>query len=127
MTVGELPILVRLGFYAALLLALGVVDRLSDSFWPPLAVLAGFLLVVLPVTARVFGRARGPMPRASGSTVVGFAAVLTLLAAIETAAVPDYGLSAIFWIVAVIIPSLEVLGYLARREARMRADSETNP
>jgi hypothetical protein len=120
MTVGELPLYVRAAFYVALLGALALAELLSDRFYWPLAVLAGFLLGVLPAIARVFGRERGPMPSASGRVVVGFAAVLTLLTAIEVALIPDLGLSAIFWIVAIVIPSFEVLGYLARREARRR-------
>ena len=124
MSVGELPLYVRVAFYGALLSALALAELLSDRSYWPLAVLAGFLLVVLPVLARVFGRARGPMPRASGRVVVAFAAVLTLLTAIEVALIPDLGLSAIFWIVAIVIPSFEFLGYAARREARARADSE---
>jgi hypothetical protein len=80
-----------------------------------------FLFVVLPIVARSFGRGRGPMPRASGRTTVAFAAFLTLLAAIEVALIPDLGLGPTFWIVAIIIPSMEFLGYLTRREARTPA------
>lgn len=118
MTVGELPFLVRLGFYAALLASLAVADLLSDEGWVPLIVLAGFLFAVLPATVRLFGRRRGPMPRASGREIVAFAAVLTLLTAIEVAVVPDFGLGAIFWIVATLVPSFEVLGYLTRNQPR---------
>jgi hypothetical protein len=124
MTVGELPFVVRLGFYAALLASLAVADLVSDGLWLPLLVLAGFLFVVLPMVVRAFARERGPTPKTTTRDVVAFAAVLTLLAAIETALVPDFGLGAIFWIVAVIVPSLEVLSYLTRQEARTRADSE---
>jgi hypothetical protein len=125
MTVGELPFPVRLAFYAALLASLAVADLVSDGLWFSLLVLAGFLFVVLPVVVRAFARERGPMPpKATTRDVIAFAAVLTLLAAIETALVPDFGLGAIFWIVAVVVPSLEVLSYLTRQEARARADSE---
>lgn len=124
MTVGELPFVVRLGLYAALLASLAAADLLSDSAWVPFLVLVGFLIVVLPFTVRVFGRRGGPMPRASGRAIVGFAAVLTLLTAIEVSVIPDYGLGAIFWIVATLIPSFEVLGYLARSE--VRADETVN-
>lgn len=120
MTVGELPLYVRVAFYAALLGVVALADLASDRAYWPLAVLAGFLLVVLPVSVRVFGRGGGPMPKATGRVVVAFAAVLTLLTAIEVALIPDLGLSAIFWIVAIIIPSFEFLGYAARWEARQR-------
>jgi hypothetical protein len=115
-TVGELPFLVRLGFYAALLASLAAADLLSDEGWVPLVVLVGFLFVVLPASVRLFGRRRGTIPRASGREIVAFAAVLTLLTAIEVAVVPDLGLGAIFWIVATLIPSFEVLGYLTRNQ-----------
>jgi hypothetical protein len=124
MTVGELPFPVRLGFYAALLASLAAADLLSEGIWLSLVVLAGFLFVVLPIVVRAFARERRPMPKTTTRDVVAFAAVLTLLAAIETALVPDFGLGATFWIVAVVIPSLEVLSYLTRQEARTRADSE---
>jgi hypothetical protein len=117
-TVGELPFLVRLGFYAALLASLAAADLLSDEGWVPLVVLVGFLFVVLPASVRLFGRRRGTIPRASGREIVAFAAVLTLLTAIEVAVVPDLGLGAIFWIVATLIPSFEVLGYLTRNQPR---------
>ena len=103
MTVGELPFLVRLGFYAALLASLAAADLLSDEGWVPLIVLVGFLFAVLPATVRLFGRGRGPMPRASGREIVAFAAVLTLLTAIEVSVVPDFGLGALFWIVATLV------------------------
>ena len=126
MTVGELPFLVRLGFYAALLACLAVADLVSDGLWLSLVVLAGFLFIVLPVVVRRFARERGPMPRATTRDIVAFAAVLTLLAAIEVALVPDFGLGAVFWIVAVVVPSLEVLSYLTRQEARPSAESESD-
>jgi hypothetical protein len=126
MTVGELPFPVRLAFYAALLACLAVADLVSDGFWLSLVVLAGFLFIVLPIVVRAFARERGPTPRTTTRDVVAFAAVLTLLAAVETALVPDFGLGAIFWIVAVVVPSLEVLSYLTRQEARTRANSESN-
>jgi hypothetical protein len=118
MTVGELPFPVRLAFYVALLASLAVADLASDGLWLSLLVLAGFLFVVLPMVVRAFARERGPMPKATTRDIVAFAAVLTLLAAIETALVPDFGLGAVFWIVAVVVPSLEVLSYLTRQEAR---------
>jgi hypothetical protein len=123
MTVGELPFPVRLAFYAALLASLAVADLVSDGIWLSLVVLAGFLFIVLPAVVRAFARERGPTPRATTRDVVAFAAVLTLLAAVETALVPDFGLGAVFWIVAVVVPSLEVLSYLTR-QPRTRADSE---
>jgi hypothetical protein len=125
-TVGELPFPVRLVFYAALLASLAVADLVSDGLWLSLLVLAGFLFVVLPMVVRAFARERGPMPKTTTRDIVAFAAVLTLLAAIETALVPDFGLGAVFWIVAVVVPSLEVLSYLTRQEARTRDDSESN-
>lgn len=118
MTVGELPVPVRLGFYAALLASLAAADLLSDEGWVPFVVLVGFLFVVLPASVRLFGRRRGAIPRASGREIVAFAAVLTLLTAIEVAVVPDFGLGALFWIVATLIPSFEVLGYLTRNQPR---------
>ena len=126
MTVGELPFLVRLGFYAALLASIAAADLLSDGLWLSLGVLVVFLFVVLPIVVRAFARERGPLPKTTTRDVIAFAAVLTLLAAIETALVPDFGLGAVFWIVAVVVPSLEVLSYLTRQEARTRADSESN-
>jgi hypothetical protein len=117
--VGELPWPVRVGFYGALLAALAVADRASDSVWPPLGVLAAFLLAGLPVLVKAFAEERESMPRASGQAIVGFAAVLTVLTTIEVAVIPDYGLGALFWIVATLIPAFEALGYLARREARV--------
>jgi hypothetical protein len=125
-SVGELPFPVRLGFYAVLLASLAAADLLSDGLWLSLVVLAGFLFVVLPIVVRAFGQERGPVPKTTTRDIVVFAAVLTLLAAIETALVPDFGLGATFWIVAVVVPSLEVLSYLTRQEARTRADSESN-
>jgi hypothetical protein len=122
LTVGELPFAVRAAFALALLVSLAVAERVSDGAYWSLAVLAVFLLVVLPVTVRVFGRHGGPAPRASGRAVLAFAATLTFLAAVETALIPDYGLGATFWIVAILIPSFEVLGWVARREARAEAE-----
>jgi hypothetical protein len=120
----EIPVAVRIAFYAWLLAALALAELLTDgSFWP-LAVLAGFLLVVLPICVRVFGRAGEPGAKASGKTVVGFAAFLTVLTAIEVALIPDFGLGTTFWIVAILTPSLEFLGYLSRRESRKSAESE---
>ena len=118
MRIGELAWPVRVVFSVALLVSLAVVELVSDAFYWPLAVVAGFLFVVLPVVVRLFGQRRERIPRASGRVVIIFAAVLTLLAVIEVALVPDFGLGATFWIVAILIPSIEVLGYLARREAR---------
>jgi hypothetical protein len=114
---GELPWFIRAAFYAALLASLAAADRLVDGLWAPLVVLGAFLFLVLPSLARAFGRPKEALPHASGQVVVAFAAVLTLLTAIEVAVVPDFGLGAIFWIVAILIPSVEVLGYLTRREA----------
>lgn len=121
----ELPVAVRVAFYAWLLVALALAELLTDGSLVPLAVLAVFLLVVLPLCVRYFGRAGEPRAKASGKTVVGFAAFLTVLTAIETALIPDYELGAIFWIVAILIPSLEFLGFLSRRESRMSAESES--
>jgi hypothetical protein len=118
MRIGELAWPVRVVFSLALLVSLAVAELVSDAFYWPLAVVAGFLFVVLPVVVRRFGRDTEAVPRASGRVVIIFAAVLTLLAVIEVALVPDFGLSATFWIVAILIPAIEVLGYLARREAR---------
>ncbi len=84
-----------------------------------------FLLVVLPFCIRRFGRDGESRPKASGRAVVGFAAFLTVLTAIEVALIPDFGLGTIFWIVAILIPSLEFLGFLSRRESRMSAESES--
>ena len=61
------------------------------------------------------------MPKASGRAVVAFAAVLTALTAIEVALIPDFGLGSLFWIVAILIPSLEFLAYVTRLEARSSA------
>lgn len=119
----ELPVAVRVAFYAWLLVALALAELLTDGALVPLAVLAGFLLVVLPICVRVFGRGGEPRAKASGRTVVGFAAFLTVLTAIEVALVPDFGLGTTFWIVAILIPSFEFLGYLSRRESQ-RAGSE---
>jgi hypothetical protein len=124
MTVGELPFPIRLAFYVALLACLAVADLVSDGLWLSLAVLVVFLFVVLPILVRAFARERGPTPKATTRDIIAFAAVLTLLAAVETAAVPDFGLGAVFWIVAVVVPSLEVLGYLTRQEARRVRRSE---
>ena len=121
----ELPVAVRVAFYAWLLVALALAELLTDVSLLPLAVLAAFLFVVLPLCVRFLGSAGEPRAKASGKTVVGFAAFLTVLTAIETALVPDFGLGAIFWIVAILIPSLEFLGFLSRRESRMRAESES--
>ena len=121
----ELPVPVRIAFYAWLLVALALAELLTDGSLVPLAVLAGFLLVVLPICVRVFGHAGEPRAKASGRTVVGFAAFLTVLTAFEVALVPDFGLGTTFWIVAILIPSFEFLGYLSRRESRMRAGSES--
>jgi hypothetical protein len=122
-TLGEIPFPVRLGFYAALLASLAAADLLSDGLWLSLLVLIGFLFVVLPIVVRAFARERGPMPKATTRDVITFAAVLTLLAAIETAVVPDFGLGAIFWIVAVVVPSLEVLSYLTRKDETVNRSS----
>jgi hypothetical protein len=119
--IGELPSVVRVAYYAALLTALGVVDALTEDWYLPLAVLVAFLFLVLPVLVRLFGRRPVAMPKASGRSIIAFAAVLTVLTAIETALIPDYGLGALFWIVATLIPSFEFLGYVARREARSRS------
>jgi hypothetical protein len=119
MTIGELPPLARVAFYACLLGGLALVDVLTDDWYGPVAVLVGFLFLVLPVFVRLFGRSGDPMPRASGRAVVAFAAVLTTLTAIEVALVPDFGLGAIFWIIATVIPALESLAYFTRREARL--------
>jgi hypothetical protein len=117
--VGELAWPVRVVFTVTLLASLAAAEVFSDAFYWPLAVVAAFLFVVLPVVVRLFGRDREePIPRASGRVVIVFAAVLTLLAVIEAALVPDFGLGATFWIAAILIPSIEVLGYLTRREAR---------
>ena len=119
----ELPVAVRVAFYAWLLAALALAELLTDGALIPLAVLAGFLLVVLPLCVRFFGSAGEPRAKASGKTIVGFAAFLTVLTAIEVALIPDFGLGTTFWIVAILIPSLEFLGYLSRRESRERAAS----
>lgn len=112
---------VRGAFYAALLVSLAAADIVVDEVYGPLVVLLGFLVLVVAAGARAFDRTREPLPSASGRVVVAFAAVLTLLTAIESALIPDFGLGAIFWIVAILIPALEVLGYLTRREARASA------
>ena len=116
----ELPVAVRIAFYAWLLAALALADFWTDGALIPLAVLAGFLFVVLPLCVRFFGSPGEPRAKASGRTVVGFAAFLTVLTAIEVALIPDFGLGATFWIVAILIPSLEFLGYLSRRESRQQ-------
>ena len=120
----ELPLAVRIAFYAWLLASLALAELTTDGALVPLAVLAGFLLVVLPFCVRRFGRDGEPRPKASGRAVVGFAAFLTVLTAIEVALIPDFGLGTTFWIVAILIPSLEFLGFLSRRESRMSAESE---
>ncbi len=120
----ELPVAVRIAFYAWLLVGLALAELLTDGSLVPIAVLAGFLLVILPVCVRRFGKPGEPRAKASGKTVVGFAAFLTVLTAIEVALIPDFGLGAIFWIVAILIPSLEFLGFLSRRESRVSAESE---
>jgi hypothetical protein len=117
-SVGELPLLVRLAFYAGLLGAVAAVDLLGGSLLLQLVVLAVFMLAILPVLARRFGGGERHLPHASGRAVLAFAAFLTLLAGIETVLVPDFGLGALFWIVAVIVPSLEFLAYVTRRQAR---------
>ena len=117
----ELPVAVRVAFYAWLLAALALAELLTDGALISLAVLAGFLLVVLPLCVRFFGSPGEPRGKASGKTIVGFAAFLTVLTAIEVALIPDFGLGTTFWIVAILIPSLEFLGYLSRRESRERA------
>jgi len=124
-TLGELPLPVRLGFYAALLGALAAAELLADSVWVSVAVLGVFLLVVLPLVVRRFGRTGGPVPKASGRAVVAFAAALTVLTAIETVLVPDFGLGATFWIAAILIPSLEFFAYLVRGESQARADESS--
>ncbi len=120
----ELPVAVRIAFYAWLLVALALAELLTDGSLVPLAVLAGFLFVVLPLCVRFFGRAGEPRAKASGRTVIGFAAFLTVLTAIEVALIPDFGLGTTFWIVAILIPSFEFLGFLSRRESRMSAGSK---
>ena len=122
MTFGELPPFARVAFYACLLAGLALADVLVDDWYGPFLVLLGFLGLVLPVFVRLLGRGvRGPIPRASGRAVIWFAGVLTLLTVIESALIPDYGLGAIFWIVAILVPALEFLGYITRREARTPA------
>lgn len=121
----ELPIAVRIAFYAWLLVALALAELLTDGALIPLAVLAGFLFVVLPLCVRFVGSTGEARAKASGKTVVGFAAFLTILTAIEVALIPDFGLGTIFWIVAILIPALEFLGFLSRRESRMSAESES--
>jgi hypothetical protein len=115
--IAEIPPAARVAFYGALLGALALVDALTDDWYGPFAVLVAFLFVVLPVFLRVFGRRPAEMPKASGRSVVAFAAALTVLTAVETALIPDFGLGALFWIVATLIPSFEFLGYVARRDA----------
>lgn len=117
MKLGELAWPVRVAFYVALLACLAAADRLFDDVLAPLAVVVVFLFVVLPLVARAFGHPRESLPHASNRAVIGFAAALTLLTAVEVALVPDFGLGAVFWIVAILIPAIEVLGYLTRREA----------
>lgn len=118
MRLGELPPLARLAFYACLLAGLALADVLVDGWYGPFVVLLGFLFLVLPIFVRLFGRSGGPMPKASGRAVVAFAAALTVLTAIEVALIPDFGLGALFWIIAILIPSLEFLAYFTRWEAR---------
>ena len=120
----ELPVAVRIAFYAWLLAALALAELTTDGALIPLAVLAGFLFVVLPLCVRFFGSPGEARAKASGKTVVGFAAFLTVLTAIEVALIPDFGLGTTFWIVAILIPSLEFLGFLSRRESRMSAERE---
>jgi hypothetical protein len=120
----ELPVAVRIAFYAWLLAALALAELTTDGALMPLGVLAGFLFVVLPLCVRFLGRAGEPRAKASGKTVVGFAAFLTVLTAIEVALIPDFGLGTTFWVVAILIPSLEFLGYLSRRESRAPGQSE---
>jgi hypothetical protein len=120
----ELPVAVRIAFYAWLLAALALAELTTDGALIPLVVLAGFLFVVLPLCVRFFGSPGEARAKASGKTVVGFAAFLTVLTAIEVALIPDFGLGTIFWIVAILIPSLEFLGFLSRRESRMSAETE---
>ncbi len=121
MRLGELAWPIRAAFDIALLVCLAAADIAFDEFYGPLAVLVVFLFPGLALLTRKFGRAREPLPHASGQVVVAFAAVLTLLTAIEVAVIPDYGLGSIFWIVAILAPSIEVLGYLTRREASASA------
>lgn len=118
MRLGELAVPVRAAFYATLLACLAGADLIFDALLAPLAVIVVFMFLVLPLVVRSFGRPKDSIPHASGRVVVAFAAVLTLLTAIEVSLVPDFGLGALFWIVAILIPSIEVLGYLTRREAR---------
>ena len=120
----ELPVAVRIAFYAWLLASLALAELLTDGALVPLAVVAAFLFVVLPFCVRRFGRAGESRPKASGRAIVLFAAFLTILTAIEVALIPDLALGTTFWIVAILIPSLEFLGYVSRREARMSAKSE---
>jgi hypothetical protein len=120
----ELPVAVRIAFYAWLLAALALAELTTDGALMPLGVLAGFLFVVLPLCVRFLGRAGEPRAKASGKTVVGFAAFLTVLTAIEVALIPDFGLGTTFWVVGILIPSLEFLGYLSRRESRALGESE---
>jgi hypothetical protein len=121
MSVGGLGWPVRVAFYAALLVCLALADVLFGEFYGPLGVLVVFVAVVLVAARRASDQVREPIPKASGRAVIFFAAVLTLLTAIESALIPDYGLGAVFWIVAILIPSLEFLGYFTRREARAQA------
>ncbi len=117
MKLGELAWPIRVAFYGALLGCLAAADVLFGDIGAPLAVVLVFLFLVLPLVARAWGRPAESVPHASNQAVIGFAAVLTLLTAIEVALVPDFGLGAVFWIVAILIPSVEVLRYLTRREA----------
>jgi hypothetical protein len=120
----ELPVAVRIAYYGWLLASLALAELSTDGALVPLAVLALFLFVVLPLCVRRFGRAGEPRAKATGRTIVIFAAFLTILTAVEVALIPDFGLGTTFWIVAILIPSFEVLGYVSRREARERAESE---
>lgn len=129
MTLEDLPVSGRVVFYAGLLLAIGAGDALSDDFYVPLAVLVILLLAGIPIAGRLFGRGREPVPadaKPSGRIVVAFAAALTAIVVVETALIPDFGLGPIFWIVADLIPPIELHRYLARREARTRADSASS-
>jgi hypothetical protein len=115
----ELPFPARLAFYAVVLLAVGLADAFTDDWYAPFAALVAALFLVLPAFVRIFGsRSGGPYPKASGQAVLAFAVVLTGLTAIEVSLVPDFGLGALFWILAILIPALESLAYFTRREAR---------
>jgi hypothetical protein len=96
LTVGELPTLVRAGFYALLLCAIAAANLAFDDFYAPLAVLLVFLFVVLPAAGRVFGRGREEIDdRPTAYVFVGFVVLLALLTAIEIALVPDFDLGPI--------------------------------